>query len=56
MELSALVDHLDRCQGSRGRWFELSCAAEATNAFLAARFVTTVVAVALLIGAATLLT
>lgn len=56
MELSALVDHLGLCQGSRGRLFALSCVAETMNNFLAARFVTTVAAVALLMGVATLVT
>jgi hypothetical protein len=54
MELSALGDHLDLCQGSRGRLFALSCIAETLDSFLAARFVTTVVMVALLMGVASL--
>jgi hypothetical protein len=54
MDLSALEEHLDLCQGSRGRWFTLQCIAETLNGFVAARFVTTLVAVALLIGVASL--
>ena len=54
MELSALGEHLDQCQGSRGRLFTLRCVAETMNAFLASRFVTTVVVFALLIGIASL--
>jgi hypothetical protein len=54
MELSALGDHLSLCQGSRGRLFTLQCVAETFNRFVAARFVTTLVVVAMLIGAASL--
>ena len=50
MELSALGEHLDRCKGSRGRLFALHCVAETMHGFVAARLITTVVAVALLIG------
>jgi hypothetical protein len=56
LELSALGEHLDLCKESRGRWFSLQCVAETANAFLAARFVTTLAAVALLIGVASLVT
>ena len=54
MELSALGEHLDLCKGSRGRMFRLQCVAETLNGFVAARLVTTLVVVALLIGAASL--
>jgi hypothetical protein len=54
MELSALGEHLNLCQGSRGRLFALRCVGETMNAFLAARFVTTVVGVVLLMGVASL--
>ena len=50
MELSALGSHLDLCQGARGRLFTLHCAAEIMNRFVAPRFVTTLVVVALVIG------
>ncbi len=56
MELSALGEHLDLCKESRGRLFGLRCAAETLNAFVATRFVTTLAAVALLIGVASLVT
>jgi hypothetical protein len=54
MELSVLEDHLDLCKGSHGRLFALHCAAEALNGFVAARFVTTLAVVALLIGVGSL--
>jgi hypothetical protein len=54
MELSALGAHVDRCNGSRGRMFRLQCAADAMIAFVAPRFVTTVVIVALVFGVASL--
>lgn len=56
IELSALGEHLSLCRDSRGRLFALRCVAETMNTFLAARFVTTVVAVALLMGVASLVT
>jgi len=55
MELSALGEHLGTCQGSRGRLFALHCVAEAMHGFVATRLVTTLMAVALLIGITTLL-
>lgn len=55
MELSALGDHLDHCKGLQGRWFALRCAVETMNGFVSARIVTTLVVVALLIGAGTML-
>lgn len=54
MELSALGEHLDLCRGSRGRLFALHCVAQAMHGFVAARFVTTLVVVALLIGVGSL--
>lgn len=56
MELSALGEHLSLCRDSRGRLFALSCVAETMNTFLASRFVTTVVVVALIMGVASLVT
>ena len=41
MELSALGAHVDRCNGSRGRLFELRCAVDTVHQFLAPRFITT---------------
>ena len=55
MELSALGAHVDRCNGSRGPWFRLQCAADAMIGFLAPRFVTTAVIVALVFGVASLI-
>lgn len=55
MELSALGAHVDRCNGSRGRMFALRCAADTLVGFLAPRFVTTAVIVALVLGIASLL-
>ena len=51
MELSALGEHLDHCKGLQGKLFALQCFAERMNGFMSARFVTTLVVVALLIGA-----
>lgn len=53
-DLSALSEHLELCQRSRGRLFGLHCVAQNMHGFLAARFVTTLVVVALLIGVASL--
>lgn len=55
LELAALGEHLDCCRGSRGRLFTLHCLAEALNGFLASRFVTTLVVVAILAGVIALL-
>ncbi len=54
MELSALGEHFDLCKGSHGRLFALQCVAESLKGFVAARFVTTLVVLALLIGVASL--
>ena len=51
MELSALGEHLELCRGARGRLFTLQCFAGTMNGFVAGRFVTTLVVVALIIGA-----
>ena len=50
MELSALGEHLDLCNALAGRLFAVRCVAEVTHAFVAARFVTTLVVIAALIG------
>lgn len=52
LELSALVEHLQGCRGSSGRLFAWRCLLEAVNGFVAARFVTALVTLALLIGLA----
>ena len=54
MELSALGEHLDTCHGERGRLFGLRCKADVVRGFVATRFVTSLLAVALLIGLALL--
>lgn len=48
-ELSALVEHLQLCRGSSGRLFALRCMLESLNGFVMARFITTLVMLALLI-------
>ena len=55
MDLSALGDHLKLCRGSYGRLFALRCVAERVSGFVSARFVTTLVVIALLIGVGSLL-
>ena len=55
MELSALGEHLGRCNGSRGRMFNLRRMGEAVHGFVASRFVTTLVVATLMLGAAFLL-
>lgn len=55
MELAALGEHLDRCRGSNGRLFALQCVAETMNGFVTARFVTTLVVIALLISVCALI-
>jgi hypothetical protein len=52
MELRALGRHTEGCRG--GRWFALHSSAERIHRFVASRFVTTLVALTLLIGAALL--
>jgi hypothetical protein len=54
-ELSALGAHVDRCNGSRGRMFAFQCAADGLIGFIAPRFVTTAVIVAVVFGVASLI-
>jgi hypothetical protein len=54
MELSELGAHVDRCNGCRGRWFTLRCAADAVHDFVAPRFVTTLLVVGVVVGLAAL--
>ena len=54
MELSELGAHVSRCNGCRGRWFALRCAADSVHDFIAPRFVTTLLIAAAAIGLATL--
>lgn len=50
MELSALGEHVTLCRSSHGRLFALRYVAQSMQGFVASRFVTTLVVVALLIG------
>lgn len=54
MELRELGAHVSRCNGSRGRWFALRCAADAVHDFVAPRFVTTLCIAGAAIGLAAL--
>ena len=49
-ELTELRQHLDLCRGARGHLFAVRCAVQGVNGFVAARFVTTLVVLALLTG------
>lgn len=53
VELSSLGEHLGLCKSPRGHLFALHCAAETMHSFMLTRFVTTSVAIVLLIGLAT---
>jgi hypothetical protein len=50
LELSALGEHLHVCRLLRGRLYGLRCAVEALQNFIAGRFVTSVLVLALLVG------
>lgn len=54
MDLSALGSHLALCKGANGRLFALQGLARNMRGFMAARFVTTLLLLALLIGAVSL--
>lgn len=54
MELRELGAHVSRCNGSRGRWFALRCAADTVHEFVAPRFVTTLFIAAAALGLAAL--
>ena len=54
MELSELGAHVGHCNDSRGRWFAWRCAADAVHAFVAPRFVTTLLVCGALVGIAAL--
>lgn len=49
LELSALGAHLDLCQGQHGRLMALQMAAQRLHGFASARFVTTLVALLILV-------
>jgi hypothetical protein len=55
MDLSALGAHVDRCNGLRGPMFGLQCAADTLSGFLASRIVTTLVAIAIVLGVGSLI-
>lgn len=43
MDHRALGEHLHSCRGAQHRWFNLQCAGEVLNRFIAARLITTLV-------------
>ncbi len=49
LELSALEEHLKLCRRACGRLFALQCLLEAFDRFVAARFITTLMTVTLMI-------
>lgn len=49
-DLSALGEHLGSCRAPHRRLFALHCMADTMHGFVAARFVTTLVVIALLVG------
>jgi len=54
-DLEALGQHHEQCAMQRGRMFALRCRTDAVGHFLAARFVTTVLVAAALVGGISLL-
>jgi hypothetical protein len=54
MELSALGEHLDCCNGASGRFFLLWCRVEALHVFALPRLVSTLVVATLVLGVASL--
>jgi hypothetical protein len=54
-ELNALGQHMQQCQGLRGRLFILGCAGELVHRALGSRIVTTLTIAAALIGAVVML-
>jgi hypothetical protein len=54
-EQSGLHEHMESCRGAHGRFFTLQCLAEATDRFVSARLVTTLVVAAFVIGVTSLL-
>jgi hypothetical protein len=55
-ELALLQTHVARCERDIGRWFALRCAVESAHQFFAARFVTTLALLLLVIGSLSLAT
>ncbi len=54
MDLSVLGEHLGLCKSHNGRMFALHCAVQSAQDFIASRFVTSLIVVALLVGIASL--
>lgn len=50
-ELTALGEHVSLCRATRSRFSSLQCGALAVHGLVAARFVTTLAVIAVLIGA-----
>ncbi|QTN27168.1 hypothetical protein HZ993_17960 [Rhodoferax sp. AJA081-3] len=55
VELLSLGDHLGACKSPHGNLFALHCMAEATRGFLAARFMTTLTGLGLLVAVVALM-
>jgi len=53
-DVSGLGEHLALCRGQGGRLFAMRCLAESTHGLVAPRFVSTVLAIAAMILAASL--
>lgn len=49
-ELASLKHHLSSCKGLHGKFFAARCAAEAIDAHIKSRFITTLVLAAVFIG------
>jgi len=49
-ELEVLGEHLGNCQSNHRHWLSLHCAVQRMGGFLAARFVTSVVFVLIVLG------
>ncbi len=55
LETSALARHLGACEKSRGRMFPFRCSLDSMHIFLVPRMVTSLLAIALVIGAGSFL-
>lgn len=55
VELMSLGDHLGVCKSPHGNLFVLHCMAEATREFMAARFMTTLTGLGLLVAVVALM-
>jgi hypothetical protein len=54
VELTSLGDHLGLCRTPNGHWFALHCVADSVRGFMATRFMTTLLGLAILVGIAAL--